>query len=73
MFGRQKMLDVMEKDDDAIKANPEKIADVFDGIVEFSTGKNNEAAAKFAMTARDAAKAVGGGDKIGGTCSGCTP
>jgi hypothetical protein len=67
---------VMEKDDAAIKANSEKVADAFEGISKFWTGKNNEAAAKFAMTARDAAKAVGSGDasamgKIGGTCSGC--
>jgi hypothetical protein len=57
-------------------ASANKVAEAFDGINKFWVAKNNTAAATFAATARDAAKAVAGGDnsaaaKIGGTCGGC--
>jgi len=60
----------------ATAESAKKVAEAFDGINKFWVGKKNDAAATFAATARDAAKAVAGGDnsaaaKIGGTCSGC--
>ncbi len=67
---------VTEKDAAAIKANSEKMASAFDDMAKFWAGKHNADAQKFAETARDAAKAVGGGDetamaKVGPTCQGC--
>lgn len=67
---------VTEKNADAVKENSVKMADAFDQMSKFWAGKHNDAAAGFAATARDAAKAVGGGDesalaKIGPTCQGC--
>jgi hypothetical protein len=67
---------IAASDNAATTENANKVAAAFDGINKFWVGKNNTAAATFAATARDAAKAVAGGDasaaaKIGGTCGGC--
>lgn len=60
----------------AITEQAGKAAEAFDSIATYWVEKKNDEAAKLAMTARDAAKAVVGGDnaaaaKIGGTCMGC--
>jgi len=67
---------VADKDAAALAANADKLADSMDKLAKFWAGKHNDAAQKFAETARDAAKAVKGGDeasmaKIGPTCQGC--
>jgi hypothetical protein len=67
---------ITEKDAAGIAANADKLADSMDTLAKFWAGKHNDAAQKFAETARDAAKAIKGGDesalaKIGPTCQGC--
>lgn len=67
---------VADKDAAAVSANAAKMAASFEEISKFFEAKGKADGVKFANDARDAAKAVAGGDesalaKIGPACQGC--
>lgn len=72
---------IAAKDDAAVKENANKMAENFDSIAKFWTGKKKDDATKFAETARDGSKALAAAktpedqaaamQAVGATCRGC--